>query len=332
MTRLTSTLAAAVAFALLATGPAPANDSVASMGAGGLVLEKSDGITMLSEDLYVSAREVRVKYRFVNHTDEPIVTLVAFPMPDIEPGYMTDVGGRLEDPAHMVPFITWVEDRAVWTEVQQTAVFNGVDVTALLTALGLPLAPHAQSSWDALRALPETEVRALERDGLVDVSENDAGGVEWAMPAWTLRTIHYWQQYFHPGEVVEIEHLYAPAIGGTVMTMVGRYGDVPGAMDEYQARYCMDEAFVGAARRRAAAGESMAETWLDYVLTTGANWSGPIRDFRMVVDKGSPDNLVSFCAEGVRRISATQFEVRRTDYTPTRDLNVLILEGVRSTE
>ena len=49
-------MAMAAAVALLAGTPATANDSTASMGAGGLVLEKTDGISMLSEDLYVSAR------------------------------------------------------------------------------------------------------------------------------------------------------------------------------------------------------------------------------------------------------------------------------------
>jgi hypothetical protein len=35
---------------------------------------------------------------------------------------------------------------------------------------------------------------------------------------------------------------------------------------------------------------------------------------------------VSFCAEGVKKISPTQFEVRKTDFEPTQDLNVLIVD------
>ena len=49
------------------------------------------------------------------------------------------------------------------------------------------------------------------------------------------------------------------------------------------------------------------------------------RAFRLVVDKGSPDALVSFCGEGVRKIAPTQFEMRKDNFTPTRDLDVLIL-------
>ena len=60
-----------------------------------------------------------------------------------------------------------------------------------------------------------------------------------------------------------------------------------------------------------------------------SNWAGPIKDFRLVVDKGSPDNLVSFCGQGVRRIGPTQFEMKKSDFTPQQDLAVLILKPAR---
>lgn len=66
------------------------------------------------------------------------------------------------------------------------------------------------------------------------------------------------------------------------------------------------------------------EQRIDYILSTGANWSGPIGNFRLVV-KGDPSNLVSFCGEGVKKIDPTQFELRKSDYVPDGDLNVLIL-------
>lgn len=53
---------------------------------------------------------------------------------------------------------------------------------------------------------------------------------------------------------------------------------------------------------------------------------GPIRDFRLVIDKGKAGSLVSFCMDGVRKISPTQFEVRKTNFEPRRDLPVLIAE------
>jgi Domain of unknown function (DUF4424)/YARHG domain len=72
--------------------------------------------------------------------------------------------------------------------------------------------------------------------------------------------------------------------------------------------------------------EAMWEQHLiEYVLTTGANWSGPIKDFRLVVDKGTPDNLISFCGQGVRKISPTQFELRASNFVPSSNVSVLVL-------
>jgi hypothetical protein len=45
-----------------------------------------------------------------------------------------------------------------------------------------------------------------------------------------------------------------------------------------------------------------------------------------VVDKGDPRNLVSFCGDGVKNIGSTQFEMRKSDFTPDRNLYVLILK------
>jgi hypothetical protein len=39
--------------------------------------------------------------------------------------------------------------------------------------------------------------------------------------------------------------------------------------------------------------------------------------------------LISFCEDGVKKISPTQFEVRRMNFTPRRDLDILILAQPR---
>jgi len=71
-----------ILLALALAAPALANDSVAVTAAGGLVLVPNDAIDMVSEDLYVSRREVRVRYVFRNRTRAPVRVTVAFPMPD----------------------------------------------------------------------------------------------------------------------------------------------------------------------------------------------------------------------------------------------------------
>ena len=65
---------------------------------------------------------------------------------------------------------------------------------------------------------------------------------------------------------------------------------------------------------------------MDYVLKSGANWKGPIKDFRLVVEKDKPENFVSFCMDGVKKISPTRFEVRKANFEPANDLSILIVE------
>ena len=67
------------------------------------------------------------------------------------------------------------------------------------------------------------------------------------------------------------------------------------------------------------------ESRIGYILTTGANWSGPIGDFHLTIDKGAPENLVSFCGEGVVKTGPTRFEIRAKDFVPERDLAILFL-------
>ena len=62
------------------------------------------------------------------------------------------------------------------------------------------------------------------------------------------------------------------------------------------------------------------------MLKSGANWKGPIKDFRLVLDKDKPGNLLSFCMTGVKKISPTRFEVRKTDFEPNQDIRILIAE------
>jgi len=324
--------ALAVLVALSVVAPARANDSVAAMGAGGLVLRRTDGIEMRSEDLYVSAREIRVQYVFFNRTDQDISTLVAFPMPDIAGRPEGDIGVSQTDPTMLTPFTTVVDGRRIVTNVEQRAFAGAVEHTDLLKGLGVPLSPHLPATTEALGRLPRPQIDQLIELGMVEDRSWDAAGEHHVdiAPLWTLRTTHYWTQVFPRGKAVAIDHRYTPAIGGSVGSPFGDpVGEASEAATEEAARYCTDDAFRRGARRMRARGLTLSETWVDYVLITGANWARPIGDFRLTVDKGASGNLVSFCGQGVRRTGGTTFGIHRKNYTPASDLSVLILTGVR---
>lgn len=317
---------AAAMLALATAAAALANDSTAEHGAGGLVLRQSRDIDMVSEDLYVSAERVRVRYVFRNRAPRDVAVTVAFPMPDRDLGE-----DRHSDSAYPADFSTRVDGRPVAMQVERRAMLGGADHSPLLQRLGVPIAPDEEGTGrivDALAALPAAQLERLRALRLIEVDEYDAGQ-GWrreAVPAWTVRETWHWEQAFPAGRDLRIEHDYRPGTGGSVDVALARsdYRNSAEGRRE-QADYCTDRAFL-AALDRAARAAPVSERRVRYILTTGGNWRSPIGDFRLVVDKGRPENLVSFCGSGLRRISPTQFEMRRRNWRPDRDLAVLIVE------
>lgn len=320
---------AVAAFGLAFPVALSANDSAASIGLGGLVLQRNDAISMDSEDLYISQKEVRVRYRFTNRSARPVETLVSFPVPVLPsdiPGYLGDQ--EYPDFAAM-KFRTTVDGRPVKLDFVQRAMIGTRDVTARVTALGWPLRWFS-SFEDTVRfvdRISEPQQATYRREGLLKVHPDNPNKL---IPAWNLVTHVTRRQTFPAGRTVEVTHAYAPISGGSVGGGLERGFRQDEIFSEKRRKYCIDSDFTAAFDRRTVprAGKNTyaGEVWLDYILSSGANWRGPIRDFRLVVDKGKADNLVSFCMDGVRKISPTQFEVRKTNFEPRRDLPVLIVE------
>jgi hypothetical protein len=320
-----------ILFAATLTGSvAAANDSVAERAAGGLVLKQSADIDMVSEDLFISADEVRVRYVFRNRAPRDVRVTVAFPLPDHD--LRQDFYG---DVAYPSDFATRVDGRPVAMEVELRAMLNGTDHGALLAGLDVPIIDAANGIAGierSISALPLADRDRLVSLGLAEAADEPAEGPV-ITPTWTVRETRYWEQTFPAGRDLVVEHSYRPGTGQATATGLAhpeflQGGDRQAMID----RYCIDDAFLAAVdrgTRRAGGGQpAFSEQWVSYILTTGANWRSPIGDFRLVVDKGEAGHLVSFCGEGVRRLNSTQFEVRHRDWRPTRDLHILILRPI----
>ncbi|HZK89611.1 MAG TPA: DUF4424 domain-containing protein [Stellaceae bacterium] len=319
---------------LLVAAPAFANDSTAELGTGGLDFVRNENVEMRSEQLSISTAEIRVTYHFFNKSERPVTNLVAFPMPDITiADEDANISVPTEDPANFLAFTTQANGQPVDIQVEQKAFAKGLDRTAMLQEMKIPLAPHLRTTYAALDALPRDEWRQLIDLGLAEIAEY-ATGPDYKMhqhlePRWTLKTTYYWQQTFPAQQELVIEHRYKPSVGGSAGTTLSKPDD-PDARAE-EKKYCMEQGVIDRAREmveaaRKAKNSSVGERRIDYVLKTGANWAGPIADFMLTLDKGAPDNLMSFCGKnGLKKLSPTQFQLHYTDFTPTRDLAILIL-------
>jgi Domain of unknown function (DUF4424) len=103
-------------------------------------------------------------------------------------------------------------------------------------------------------------------------------------------------------------------------------------------KYCLDEQGAAGASRllkqaqaQAQAGKPDAErpiginaSEVSYILTTGANWKGPIGDFRLTIDKENPKAVLSLCMSGLNKIGLTTFELQRTNFIPKEDIRFVI--------
>ena len=323
-------LTALCALVSLIALPAHANDSEAETSLGGLTLKQSKHISMDSEDLFISKEQVRVKYRFTNHSDKDVTTLISFPLPTF-PRDEEEVWFFMDPPDFsMMPFETKIDGKLAPLTRVTRAMLGERDITERVKALGWPVNRFGMHGYDwQFNEMSAEERQPFIEEGLIRKVEYD--GVAW-FPAWQVVWHITREQTFPAGKSVTVEHSYAPLTGGSVGGALHKNvrKDYPEGIAEYRKRYCVDDYFLkGFDKRVAAKGENggmNGETWIGYVLSSGANWKGPIKDFRLVIDKGSTDNLVSFCMDGIKKIAPTQFEVRKKNFEPKDDLNILIVE------
>jgi hypothetical protein len=117
---------------------------------------------------------------------------------------------------------------------------------------------------------------------------------------------------------VRIEHEYVPIAGG-FFTRTDRSFE-----KEMSETYC-----VGPQLFKALAKKEQYVRTVHYILTTGANWKGPIKSFKLTIAKESPKDKVSVCLPDTRRVSATAFEVVRENFLPTQDLKILFIPATQ---
>lgn len=321
-----------VPFVLVTIGvmPALANDTSAVLGVGGLELTKSDDIVMVSEDLYLSPGEVRVKYEFRNESDHDITTTVAFPLPEIDQSGYEIVFLPEPDKENFVGFRVQADGQEIHPKLEQKAIGpDGADVTAVLTQAGLPVNSQLAGWEEKVRALPDQTWRQLVQEGLFDVESDDPNDRSADVsPTWVLRASFHWEQTFPAGKTITVEHRYEPIVGGvSIFAEEGQFEDYKD--------YCLDEQGKAGVRRllrqaqaaarrdpQLAAGISPVE--VSYVLTTGANWKGPIRNFHLTIDKEQPKSILSLCMSGLKKTGPTTFELDQTDFTPKEDIRFVV--------
>lgn len=310
-----------------------ADDSIGRIGAGGITFLKSADIRMVQEDLKISPKRIYVRYRFINERGKDILETVVFPMPPYgwNPGVSSyDQEGPLES------FSVTVDGREMKTEKTRRAFlykkvnFKDIlekDITKELKEAGLSdkqvfdTFADSDVSRENINTLNEKQKEKLSKIGAL---HNES-------PRWKVVETAHWKQLFPVKKEIEIEHSYKPFVGNSYSVpyqgKFGFVGDDPttGRNDPKEA--CVSKGIKKVIdqkiRSMVKEGVSDVYVWLDeveFILSTGRNWKGPIGNFTLTIEKESPDQIVSVCFPGKpKEINPKTLEFSQKNYvTPDK--------------
>ena len=333
---------------LVIADSALANDGFGGISATGLTFGQTDAVAMVEEDLFIGIDRISVDYLFRNLTDKDVAGEVIFPMPPISLGQMMMSDWNLPDDLgreNLLNFSVRVEGKSVPVSIDRIAVVEpvweegrplseqydtpGLDVTALLQKLGLPMTLETDEVISALSALPIEARRELADAGAVEMF-GDGSGPDEILPNWSIVLRYHWNQNFPAGQDLRISHSYENRPWGGIF--IWREPPTDEWLADLQARYCIDKGTSSAIMKRLKDSASSGDDYVTgmsyniaYVLRTANSWAGPISKFRLTLDKGAANNVISLCADGVKKSGPTTFVVEKTNFTPTSDIEVLIV-------
>lgn len=343
-------------FAAILPVAAQANDGFGGITATGLTFSQTEDVAMLTEDLYISENKITVDYVFKNTSATDVTGEVIFPMPPISLWEINNGSINLPEDAtrdNLVNFTAKVGGKSVDVKIDRVAIkfaeseegwptssaqydTPGTDVTDVLTKMGIPLTLDNEVVVAKLVGLTKAQQDELAAAGLAEFFGSDGsqdGAAGEAVANWAIVLRYHWTQTFPAGKELAVSHGYENYPAGAI------FGWSPGSeTDEYSSEtaktYCID---AGTSKAMSAALKQVSETetiyqggasFPEYVLRTANSWAGPIGKFKLTVDKGRPENVVSFCADGVTKTGPTTFVVEKTDYVPEKDLKIIIVYGM----
>jgi hypothetical protein len=322
-----------VACALLAsTSVASCNDTAAELSIGGLQFTRAANVAMDSEDLKISLERINVRYQFTNTSTNPVSLTVAFPLPDINLSEGESIAFPSNDPLNFVDFETKVDGKPIKLGIEQRAFVGEKDVTSLLRELKIAPLPLGALQFRA-QDLSEPAKGKMVSEGLLMPAGTNERGRPLYSAGWVVKTSVLREQIFPAGIPVSVEHAYHPSVGASSDTIlrkaIRQSNGMAAEVERYRRDYCVTDELLQKLDKMAGAGAAnsamIQERRISYILKTGANWAGPIKNFRLVIDPGNNDRLVSYCAGKLNPTSKVSLEVSAANFVPDRDLKVLIL-------
>lgn len=328
-----------------------ANDTAGTTSAGGITFTKSPEISMEQEELQIGPDKVTVKYHFKNNTAQNVVRNVYFPLPAYQyKGANTtwdeEVNPQIKK-SNWVPFINFsVKVNGVNQPFSTIirAVLNGQDITSHLNRAQLPLNPGIVNGDYPMMDVDMTELAKIQQKA------KRLGFYDDKLKArWQKQVMYCWKQNFPAHSTIVIEHQYRPAAGiffsapiagqttatriSEDLTAMKRIFKInPEKLEHLLAfKQWLEnriEQTIKILTQNPRAENVYAYFWnVDYILTTGANWSGPIRQFKLRIDYPADGAVMynPFYGKQPKTIKTQPgtIEIQIQNFKPAQDLRII---------
>jgi hypothetical protein len=290
-----------------------ANDSAVEVTPAGLQFMHMRDISMEKEDLFISLDRIEVSYVFRNNSPRAVATEIAFPVPD----YTWAPFGYSVTDFH--DFKVEVNGAPLAYATEARALAGGKECTDMLKEMNIPISNFGgfdlSKDHSFIDGLSPGERKRLTDAGALK-SSGGPGAV--LLPAWSVRMKYHWRQVFPPDAEVSVKHSYKPYYGFAIQSE----NDADGLAARYKDG-CMGSDVAGTVRAFSNLTQSgFHVAWVSYILTTGRNWKGPIKEFHLTVKKKNDNDRMSSCFSPEIARSGTVYDVHIRDFVPDRDIKV----------
>lgn len=302
-----------------------ANDTVFAVTPLGIQFVKTDTIRMTKEVLSISPQKITVDYEFQNDTGTDVTLPVSFPMPPIGTGDY-DNHDTFSD------FTVMVNGELAPYKTLYHALMDDKDITKKVEEAGLPLDRFVETKDLHAKVLSKAKAERLYTD------ENPSQDVQ---AAYDLQRIYTWEQTFPAHTTIRISHSYKPSLGGNSSGTFHHpekwRNQIPSIDTLPWTCYARPDLLTHRAgweteKRDLDCIAQMEKTelrpgeysvsYLDYILSTGANWQNGIEDFTLKIDGAA---VIFAELDGEAHVGVGTLEIRKQNFHPQKELVVEFL-------
>jgi hypothetical protein len=258
------------------------------------------------------------------------------------PFYGFDEGCSPQHSGQLEGFKLWVDGTPQGTSRTVSAMLKDKDVTTRLRELGFSdhdIAEfrgvegncYSDETISSKGAFSENMER-LSKEGLADIKK--VGRFILVTPLWKVAYFYSWEQVFPPNTKVRIVHEYVPFLGGLNAGFnFAKPNELRSTYRDIVKEFCITDGTIHAGAEiqgRISTGAfkiplgGLPGNQVKYILTTGANWAGPIKDFTLNLKKESKDEIVSLCLDGkLKKQDDLTITSHEKNFMPRNDITAI---------